>query len=81
MYSSSAWRRVRAVVLARDNFACQIRGPRCEITARTADHIIPARVAPERFFDMTNLRAACRPCNFGHAGQEPTWERRPSREW
>ena len=53
--------KVRAAVLRRDNWECQIRGEGCIGTANTVDHIHPkawgGRATPD------NLRAACWPCN------------------
>jgi len=46
-------------VLARDGWVCQL----CGAPAAEVDHIIPVALAPERQFDMTNARAACRRCN------------------
>ena len=77
-YNSPAWRRVRLAVLNRDGWVCQIRGPRCEVQANQADHVIPWRVGGA-IFDPDNLRAACGPCNAGRAYHET--KRRPSREW
>lgn len=64
--SGSRWRRLRLVILERDGYQCQIRGPRCEGKATDVDHIIPiADGGPE--FEETNLRAACHPCNIMRA--------------
>ena len=52
-------RRLR--VLLRDNYECQIRGPQCEGTANTVDHIHPKAWGGTE--DESNLRAACWPCN------------------
>lgn len=66
-YSTAAWQRLRRVVLARDAYTCQIRGPRCEIHATTAHHIKPSSQFPELFWDPANLEASCKPCN-DHGG-------------
>jgi 5-methylcytosine-specific restriction endonuclease McrA len=42
---------------------CPVRGPRCTVRATTVHHIVPSSLAPERFFDPTNLQAACATCN------------------
>jgi 5-methylcytosine-specific restriction endonuclease McrA len=59
---SPSWRRLVAYVLARDNYTCQINGPRCTTLATTGDHITP-RAEGGRLLDPANVRAACRTCN------------------
>ncbi|MBX8687665.1 HNH endonuclease [Mycobacterium sp. 20091114027_K0903767] len=62
--STAAWKKIRAGILARDNYYCQIQDPRrCLGRATTVDKIIPASRRPDLALDATNLRAACRPCN------------------
>lgn len=56
------WRAVRKLVLARDDYTCQIRGRRCTRIATTVDHIIPRSKGGARA-DPANLRAACSWCN------------------
>ena len=69
--STPAWRRVRLLVLARDGWQCQIKGPRCTGTADTVDHIVPlADGGP--MYDLGNLRAACARCNYGRRTTTPT---------
>ena len=63
VYQSRRWRQVRQVALERDDWLCQIRGPKCSTQATCVDHVIPCRVSPERAYDLANLRAACRWCN------------------
>lgn len=60
--NTQRWRRVRAYVLRRDGYRCQLRGPGCTELATTVDHVRPlcAGGAP---YDPGNLRAACGPCN------------------
>lgn len=78
------WRRVRKVVLRRDGWECQIRGPECEHRhegdrcAGEVDHIIPWRKGGA-LYDPDNLRAACGPCN--RSRQFHHTKRRTSREW
>jgi 5-methylcytosine-specific restriction protein A len=72
------WRKVRLAVLERDGHVCQIRGPKCEVSAGVVDHIIPWRVGGA-LYDPENLRAACATCNSGRVWRNPV--RRPSREW
>lgn len=59
--SSRKWRVIRAAVLARDNYQCQIQGPNCLGTATQPDHIVPKSQGGSDM--MSNLRAACQPCN------------------
>jgi len=66
--SSRAWRVVRAAVLARDAYRCQIQGPHCTQIATTADHLVPKSQGGRDM--MTNLRAACQPCN-SHRSDKP----------
>jgi 5-methylcytosine-specific restriction endonuclease McrA len=63
-YGSLRWKKLRLLVLARDNYECQVRGPRCRGAASTVHHIIPSSQAPELFFDAGNLQASCGACNF-----------------
>jgi 5-methylcytosine-specific restriction protein A len=58
---STEWKTVRAKVLLRDSRRCQIRGPRCTVTATDVDHVKP--VSEGGTDDMSNLQAACRPCH------------------
>lgn len=55
------WRNIRKVVLERDCYECQIRGPRCTGEATQVDHIVAAAFGGDD--DYGNLRAACRSCN------------------
>jgi 5-methylcytosine-specific restriction endonuclease McrA len=64
LYSTVKWQRLRLAVLQRDGRVCQIAGPKCTGFADTAHHLVPSSVAPERFFDPSNLVAACRRCNY-----------------
>jgi 5-methylcytosine-specific restriction endonuclease McrA len=64
-YRTAKWQRLRKAVLARDGHVCQIQGPRCTVYATTVDHVLPSSTHPHLFWDPSNLRAACRRCNFG----------------
>jgi 5-methylcytosine-specific restriction enzyme A len=77
-YDLPVWREVRLLVLRRDGFVCQIRGPRCVVEASDCDHVVPWQ-AGGAWYDPENLRAACEPCNRGRV-RRPV-ERRPSRVW
>lgn len=77
-----AWQQVRRIVLHRDRYECQIRGPRCTQQATEADHIVALAKGGARL-DLTNLRAACRPCNAAEGGRlgQARRQRTPSRNW
>ena len=80
--STWQWRKLRAYVLARDLYTCQVRGPKCTTHATEAGHI-------KAFIDggldvPENLRAECAPCNRGDGARlgnrrrrlgriDPTW--------
>ena len=74
------WPKFRKLALERDGYRCQIGGPNCLGKATTVDHIVPPPAGP--WFDLSNLRAACHPCNYGKHGRS---SRRvtapPSRRW
>lgn len=56
------WPTVRKAILERDQYQCQIQGPRCTGLANTVDHIIPVQKGGA-WWDPDNLRAACAKCN------------------
>lgn len=60
--SDPRWKRLRRKVLKRDGGMCQIRGPRCIVTATAVDKIRPAAQGGDGF-DPDNLQAVCRPCH------------------
>jgi 5-methylcytosine-specific restriction protein A len=78
-YNTRTWRRVRMLVLARDNYTCTIQLAGCTHTATEADHITPL-AAGGHPYAMHNLRAACKPCNaslgatYGNQAREPRSE-------
>ncbi|MEN4420648.1 MULTISPECIES: HNH endonuclease signature motif containing protein [Mycobacteroides] len=57
------WRKLRAQVLAEEPF-CQIKGPGCTYTSTTVDHIIPRAHRPDLTMERSNLRGACKHCNY-----------------
>jgi 5-methylcytosine-specific restriction protein A len=61
------------LILDRDRWRCQMRGPRCVGYATQVDHVIP--LADGGGNDPANLRAACHRCN-GAGGAERTNRRR-----
>jgi len=58
--STRKWRKIRAYVLARDGYRCQLRLPGCTITASEAHHTVAREVAGD---DPDKLVAACPGCN------------------
>ena len=69
IYGTSKWRRVRLETLTRDSYTCQIHLPGvCKLRASMVDHIVPIAEGREPY-DVTNLRAACGPCNSRLGGR------------
>lgn len=61
----SAWRRVRAVALARDSGLCCL----CHRPAVLVDHITPIRDGGERLA-LDNLQSLCRRCHDAKTGED-----------
>jgi len=89
-YRGVQWRRVRAYVLARDRWQCQIQVEGiCAGVATEVDHLDPVAFhGPSA--DAARLRAACRPCNNHLGGKVAQLKARiansaavvgPSRQW
>jgi 5-methylcytosine-specific restriction endonuclease McrA len=68
-YAGPEWKTVRLRVLARDNYVCQIRGPKCRGRANHVDHIVSVSQGGARL-DPSNLQAACASCNIGKRNRE-----------
>jgi 5-methylcytosine-specific restriction endonuclease McrA len=74
--STSAWRRTRAAVLARDGWTCQHCGrhihPRCLVTGcptcAHVDHVTPRSRGGSD--DPSNLVASCARCNLGRGDRQ-----------
>lgn len=64
--STRRWRRLRRLVLDRDQWRCY----RCGRHATHADHIVP--YAEGGRDEPANLRAACAGCNLSRAGRAAT---------
>jgi 5-methylcytosine-specific restriction protein A len=62
--STTAWRRLRLKVLARDGHQCQIRGPRCIVNATQVDHVV-ANIWGDRMFRRTCRLRVCRAMHIG----------------
>lgn len=61
----------RVAVLNRDNWTCQIRGPRCLGRANIADHIKAVQLGGAEY-DMANGQAVCLPCHKPKIAREAT---------
>lgn len=56
---SRTWRKLRLVILARDQWTCGY----CNQPATTIDHIIPVSKAPDLALNPENCISACKRCN------------------
>ena len=65
-YHTARWKRLRAVILLRDLYTCQLC-KRIEANASrlVADHITPHKGDERLFWDETNLQALCWNCHSG----------------
>lgn len=82
--STSRWRRVRAFVLARDGFRCQLPVDAAGNYDRTADTVADTAPIPADPNDPTNLRAACTRHNSQRGdgtGNRPAWIARRTTRW
>jgi 5-methylcytosine-specific restriction endonuclease McrA len=70
--STRAWRRTRALVLARDGYTCKLQLPGCQTTADCVHHTLGRAVTGD---DPRYLAASCSPCNL--ALGEPTPDPHP----
>jgi 5-methylcytosine-specific restriction enzyme A len=66
---TAEWKRVRVVVLKRDRYQCQVRGPRCTGRATQVDHIVNVAAGGAKL-DPANLQSICPSCNAIKAGRE-----------
>jgi 5-methylcytosine-specific restriction endonuclease McrA len=73
-----AYKALRRMVLERDRYVCQVRGPRCTKVATEADHVI-SRADGGAVFDPRNMRAACAACNGWRAAERTNALRRAAR--
>lgn len=66
--NTRAWKMQRVRCLQRDGRQCQIRGPRCTVTATQVDHITP--VSQGGSDELSNLRAVCVSCHAVKTARE-----------
>lgn len=67
-YKVKRWADLRGMVLVRDLFTCQMCGiiltnGRTDDRSGLIDHIIPAKLCPDLFYEPSNLQACCRNCH------------------
>lgn len=75
------WRTVRAGVLSRDGYRCQMRlDDRCTVIADTVDHIDRLMDGGAKL-DPANLRAACKHCNSRDGAEAGNARRQPHTPW
>jgi len=76
--STRAWRRTRALVLARDGHRCQLKLPGCTTTATHVHHVLGKAHGD----DPAQLLAACAHCNLSTgdpSGHDP--QPQPRTRW
>jgi hypothetical protein len=61
-------RSLKKIVFKRDKNKCV----KCGNKAEELDHIIPIKIAPERFADFTNLQSLCKSCHREKTNSEIT---------
>ncbi|EBA18388.1 prophage LambdaSo, holin, putative [Roseobacter sp. SK209-2-6] len=67
---SERWKQFRLTILKRDLWACKMCG-RALVTGRkpkasaVVDHLIPAHLRPDLFFEAENNRSVCKGCHDG----------------
>jgi 5-methylcytosine-specific restriction endonuclease McrA len=76
--STRAWRKIRAMVLARDHGQCQLRLAGCTVTATCVHHVVGRAVSGD---DPRFLLASCQSCNLaiGEPGRRRRTPRRAPR--
>jgi 5-methylcytosine-specific restriction endonuclease McrA len=67
-HHSTAWRALRLHILARDLWSCRMCGTLLRGKSKQApevDHIRPAELRPDLFYDADNLWSLCKSCHTG----------------
>lgn len=73
IHNVSTWNRLRYLVLKRDGGKCVLCGRGASDGVKLhVDHIIPASVCPERYYDPDNLQTLCEECNLGKSDMDTT---------
>lgn len=70
LYKTKRWQILRIKVLVRDTYTCQmcgtiLRDGRSSPYSAVVDHLQPAGLRPDLFFDEGNLQAVCKSCHDG----------------
>lgn len=82
--STSAWRKLREFVLARDGYQCQLQLPGCTVAAPVrgghVHHTLGREVTGD---DPAHMVASCRSCNLkaGDPTKQPDPPPRPMTRW
>lgn len=66
--NTTIWKALRAKALQRDNYQCQLRGPRCLGAATQADHIKPVHLGGTD--TLPNIQSVCGPCHNEKTARE-----------
>ena len=71
--ASYEWRRVRMIVLKRDNARCACCGATpADGRVMNVDHIKPRKYHPQLALDLNNLQVLCDECNHGKGNWDQT---------
>ena len=82
-YKTRMWRVVRAAVLRRDAYQCQLRIDGCTGLATECDHVVRPEDGGDEFH-TDNLQASCKHCNVSKRNSELAKRARgypPMRKW
>jgi 5-methylcytosine-specific restriction protein A len=66
--STRAWKLQRAKALQRDSHQCQIRGPKCTVTATEVDHVVPVYLNGSD--ELGNLQSTCHKCHVSRTAAQ-----------
>lgn len=73
IHNTTSWKKLRYFVLKRDGGKCVLCG-RCpkDGVKLHVDHIKPASLYPELYYDIDNLQTLCEDCNLGKSNLDDT---------
>lgn len=73
IHNTTAWKKLRYFVLKRDGGKCVLcgRGAKDNVVLHI-DHIKPASLYPELYYDIDNLQTLCQDCNLGKSNLDET---------
>ena len=72
MYKTARWKRLRALILAREPLCRMCKALGITSPSDVVDHIVPHRGDDRLAWDEANLQGVCTPC---HAGPKQSFER------